>query len=50
MSELVERLRKVAGLFNDAGLRYGVADLLNEAAKEIVYLQDFEREVLRGSE
>jgi hypothetical protein len=29
---LLERLRKRAEAFNDAGLRYGVADLLNEAA------------------
>jgi hypothetical protein len=50
VTDLVDRLRDRAAAFNDAGLRYGVADLLNEAANEIIYLQGFEREVLRESE
>lgn len=36
---LVERLRERAAAFNDAGLRYGVADLLTEAAEHIEFVE-----------
>lgn len=37
------RLRERAAAFNDVGLRYGVADLLNEAA-EVIELHKGEEE------
>lgn len=36
---LVERLRERAAAFNDAGLRFGVADLLTEAAERIEFVE-----------
>lgn len=40
---LPERLDSVARAFNDAGLRYGVADILTEAAERIRELESERR-------
>lgn len=45
---LAERLRERAAAFNDAGLRYGVADLLNEAADELEGLNLHEEFAIEG--
>jgi hypothetical protein len=36
---LAQRLRERAAAFNDAGLRYGVADLLVEAAERVEFVE-----------